>query len=106
LHSNLVETFHKMKKSNNTILLVWFIVSSQTATEITNLQTPDLDETSGLVFYNDKIITHNNSGNEGNLYEISGTTGTIIRTVTITNSTNVDWEDITQDASYTTKLNL
>jgi hypothetical protein len=95
-----------MKKSNNTILLVWFIVSSQTATEITNLQTPDLDETSGLVFYNDKIITHNNSGNEGNLYEISGTTGTIIRTVTITNSTNVDWEDITQDASYTTKLNL
>ena len=106
MHSNLVETFHKMKKSNNTILLVWFIVSSQTATEITNLQTPDLDETSGLVFYNDKIITHNNSGNEGNLYEISGTTGTIIRTVTITNSTNVDWEDITQDASYTTKLNL
>jgi hypothetical protein len=95
-----------MKKSNNTILLVWFIVSSQTATEITNLQTPDLDETSGLVFYNDKIITHNNSGNEGNLYEISGTTGTIIRTVTITNPTNVDWEDITQDASYTTKLNL
>jgi hypothetical protein len=75
-------------------------VKAQTATDITDLQTPDLDETSGLLFYNNSIITFNDSGGEANLYEINASTGNISRTVTITNATNVDWEDITQDASY------
>ena len=86
-----------------TLIFLFFgllTIRSQTATEITNLQTPDLDENSGLIFYNNNIITFNDSGGEANLYEINANTGNITRTVTITNATNVDWEDITQDASY------
>jgi hypothetical protein len=91
-----------MKKAITIILLLFGLltVSAQTATDITNLQTPTLDETSGLIFYNNKTITHNDSGDAPNLYEFDTSTGTITRTVTINNATNIDWEDITQDASY------
>ena len=75
-------------------------IQSQIAASLTNLQTPNLDETSGLLFYNNSIITFNDSGGDANLYEINSTTGNILRTVSITNATNVDWEDITQDASF------
>lgn len=89
----------------NIALLLFLIfgiatIQSQTATAITNLQTPNLDETSGLLFYNNKLLTFNDSGGQASLYEISSSTGTITKTITITNATNVDWEDITQDASY------
>lgn len=75
-------------------------MESQTGTSITNLQTPNLDETSGLLFYNNKLLTFNDSGGQAALYEINSSNGTISRTVTISNATNVDWEDIAQDASY------
>jgi hypothetical protein len=90
-------------KNTLTLILLFFgllTIKSQTAASVTNLQTPTLDESSGLIFYNNTIITHNDSGNQANLYEIDASTGTITRTVTITNATNVDWEDIAQDASY------
>jgi hypothetical protein len=53
-----------------------------------------------LVFFLVPLVTHNDSGNQANLYEIDASTGIVIRTVCITNATNVDWEDIAQDASY------
>ena len=56
-----------------------------------------LSESSGLIYFNDKIITHNDSGGENKLYELDLVTETVTRTVTITNATNIDWEDITQD---------
>jgi hypothetical protein len=34
------------------------------------------------------------------LYEINASTGAVLRTVAITNATNVDWEDIAQDALF------
>lgn len=83
------------------ILLISLVTSrAQTVVPLTNLQTPALDETSGLLFYNNNIITHTDSGGAAELYEISAATGAIKRTVEITNATNVDWEDIAQDASY------
>ena len=57
-----------------TLLFLFFgllTIKSQTATAITNLQSPDLDENSGLIFYNNNIITFNDSGGEANLYEIN-----------------------------------
>lgn len=59
-----------------------------------------VSETSGLLFFNGKLITQNDSGDAANLYEIDTITGNISRTVNITNATNVDWEDITQDETY------
>lgn len=57
-------------------------------------------ETSGLLFFNGKIITHNDSGDNSNLYELDSLTGNLLRTVTITNATNIDWEDIAQDENH------
>lgn len=57
-------------------------------------------ETSGLLFFNGKIITHNDSGDAANLYEIDSISGNLIRTIHINNATNIDWEDITEDENH------
>lgn len=57
-------------------------------------------ETSGLLFYNNKIVTHNDSGNTAQLFELDTTTLQITRTITISNAVNIDWEDIAQDDTY------
>jgi hypothetical protein len=59
-----------------------------------------LRETSGLIYLNQKLITHNDSGGKPALYEIDSISGEIIRTVVISNATNVDWEDICYDSTY------
>ncbi len=56
-----------------------------------------LSESSGAIFFNDRLISHNDSGNENKLYELDVISGLVTRTVTVTNGTNVDWEDIAQD---------
>lgn len=62
---------------------------------------PDtISETSGLIFYNDKLITQNDSGNSPQLFEIDTVSLQITRTVTIVNAENIDWEDITQDENF------
>jgi hypothetical protein len=57
-------------------------------------------ETSGLLFLDGKIITHNDSGNDANLYEIDSLSGTILRTISIANATNIDWEDLTENDTH------
>jgi hypothetical protein len=55
-------------------------------------------ETSGLIYTRpNRLWTHNDSGGEPKLYEID-TTGAILRTVVVRGVTNIDWEDICQDA--------
>lgn len=56
-----------------------------------------LSESSGAIFFNDRLISHNDSGGENKLYELDTISGLVAGTVTISNATNVDWEDITQD---------
>lgn len=59
-----------------------------------------IKETSGLIYLNGKLITHNDSDNDPALYEIDTITGNITRTVTVTNASNYDWEDICTDSTY------
>ncbi|PLX08156.1 MAG: hypothetical protein C0596_07605 [Marinilabiliales bacterium] len=66
---------------------------------ITNIDS-QTDETSGLVFHNGELWTHNDSGGEAALYSIDTTNGSIIRTVSINNASNNDWEDICKDDNY------
>ena len=61
---------------------------------------PEVSETSGLLFFNDRVITHNDSGGEAVLYEIDTVSLEIVRTVTIENAINTDWEALSQDADY------
>lgn len=57
-------------------------------------------ETSGLIFYNGKLITHNDSGNAAELYELDTETLQITRTIRVLNAENIDWEDIAQDSDF------
>jgi hypothetical protein len=83
------------------ILLIGIIANAQyvTVLEIAVLNT-EVKETSGLIYFNGKLITHNDSGDQPKLYEIDTITGSVLRTVIIDNATNIDWEDITQDSLY------
>ncbi len=59
-----------------------------------------VSETSGLIFYNDRLITHNDSGNEAKLFEMDTTSLQVVREVVVSNAQNVDWEDMAQDELY------
>ncbi|NER14040.1 T9SS type A sorting domain-containing protein [Leptobacterium flavescens] len=77
-----------------------FGVSAQTGFTEKGTLPGEVEENSGLIFYNNKLITHNDSGGAAELYEIDTLTNAISRTVSIMNATNVDWEDISQDNNY------
>lgn len=53
-------------------------------------------ETSGLErTAPNRFWSHNDSGNQPNIFAFD-TSGTLIKTITLTNATNVDWEDLAQ----------
>ena len=59
-----------------------------------------INETSGLEYYNDNFLTHNDSGGETILYEFNKE-GNIVDEHFIENcDENNDWEDITADNKY------
>ncbi|MEO5569563.1 MAG: hypothetical protein ABIT08_09585 [Bacteroidia bacterium] len=71
-----------------------------TLTDKTPLSTPLLDESSGLEFLDNKLWTFNDSGNPNAIYRVDTASNTVYQTVTISNSTNVDWEDMTSSKDY------
>lgn len=82
-------------------LLKFFLVNSQVTNFKEKFTLPAIvSETSGLLFFDGKIITHNDSGDNANLYEIDTLSGNLLRTISINNATNVDWEAITEDENH------
>ena len=76
-----------------------FAFSQENPEELGSL--PDVvSETSGLLFHNEKLITHNDSGNTPQLFEIDTVSLKITRTVSLSNVENIDWEDLAQDDDY------
>jgi hypothetical protein len=59
-----------------------------------------VEETSGLLWWDNLLWTFNDSGGKPVLYAIDPETGSILREVTIKNATNQDWEDIADDDEY------
>lgn len=59
-----------------------------------------IPESSGLVFTNGKLWTHNDSGNPASIFNVDTATGATLQTVFIDNYPNVDWEDISTDQDY------
>jgi len=53
-----------------------------------------ISETSGLALVDGVLWTHNDSGGEPKLYAIDTTNGNIVKTVEVSNASNVDWEDL------------
>jgi len=68
--------------------------------ELVTLLDNNVNETSGLLFMNERLITHNDSGGASSLYEVDRNTGNIIVEIPIGNAVNRDWEDITSDSEY------
>jgi len=72
---------------------------------ISKIELPKIiNETSGLEFYNNHFITHNDSGGEPTLY-IFNERGEVIETIGLNKNPdfeikNNDWEDITSDNKY------
>jgi len=60
----------------------------------------EVHESSGLIFYEDAIWTHNDSGNDAIIYMIDTLSGDILKEVFISNFSNIDWEDISQDDGF------
>lgn len=60
----------------------------------------EIEETSGLIYLNGKVWTHNDSGGESVLYSIDTANGAILERKTIAGVTNEDWEDVAKDATY------
>jgi hypothetical protein len=60
----------------------------------------ELPESSGLLYRDGVLITHNDSGDGSYLYEIDTLTGSVARTVYVANITAVDWEDLAADDTY------
>jgi hypothetical protein len=67
--------------------------------EIITTLSPDMNETSGLANLDGAIWTHNDSGGQPELYQIDTIDGSVTRTVTVSNATNIDWEDIATDGT-------
>ncbi|RTY93415.1 T9SS type A sorting domain-containing protein [Flavobacterium sp. GT3R68] len=60
---------------------------------------PVIDETSGLIEWNNNLLTHNDD-TDTNIYELNKTDGSIIQNYPLNSIQNIDWEEIAQDADY------
>lgn len=56
-----------------------------------------IDETSGLISYNNLLWTFNDSGGKPEIYGFDANSDSIKQIVTLKNAINKDWEDIAQD---------
>lgn len=91
------------------IKLILFLISlsyfgftqiiNYTPTFVCNLSDTAL-ESSGLIYINKTLWTHNDSGGKQELYQIDTLTGFVKRRVKIKNTTNLDWEDLAQSATH------
>lgn len=81
------------------LTLYSLLCTAQNINHLCNLS-GNMAETSGLIYLDGRLISHNDSGGTNKLYELDSISGEIIREVYITNSTNTDWEDLCYDNEY------
>jgi hypothetical protein len=66
---------------------------------ISNNLPSSLSESSGLIIWNDTIYTHNDNTDK-KIYGLNTTNTSIVKTYSISNSRNIDWEEISQDSGF------
>ena len=62
-------------------------------------QPATLTENSGMVFWNGRVWQHNDGGGAPAIYAMDST-GNILQTVTLSDASNIDWEDMAQDSTH------
>lgn len=60
----------------------------------------NLKESSGLIFFDAQIWSHNDSGDAPRIYNIASTQSSVLQDINFSNAQNVDWEDMAQDAQH------
>lgn len=58
------------------------------------------NETSGLAWIQNRLFSINDGGNTNQIFELNPETGSVIRTITVSNAKNVDWEDLAQSDTH------
>ncbi len=58
------------------------------------------DENSGLAYIQNRLFSINDGGNSNEIFELNPLTGTVIRTIRVSNAVNIDWEDLAQSESH------
>lgn len=58
------------------------------------------DETSGLAWIQDRLFSINDDDNSNQIFELSPETGIVMRTITVKNALNKDWEDLAQSDTH------
>ena len=81
------------------LLFVTFAIQAQEISVVTELD-PYIQETSGLIQINGKLITHNDSGGKPVLFEFNSSTGNVTREVVVNGVGSKDWEDICTDDTH------
>lgn len=74
--------------------------AAKLAVELKHTLPGPLQESSGLCYTDGNLWSFGDSGNPNSIYKIDSATGAILQTVTITNFSNTDWEDLTADSLY------
>ena len=80
------------------LLFVPILSYTQISISTTNLP-KELEETSGLEFYGENYITHNDSGDKAKVY-VFNSKGKIVKSIRLYDLKNEDWEDITADSDH------
>lgn len=85
------------------LLFFWFFNSTENSKQIPVLQRETdlpsvVSESSGLVFTDGQLWTHNDHGGYPEIYRLDSISGKILQTVVIDNYPNTDWEEISADA--------
>ncbi len=85
-----------------TFVSVAFFVSAQVEEPTFIVQELDtlVNETSGIIFINGKLWTHNDSGGEAKIYCIDTVSGQVVDTKVVAGVVNEDWEDMAKDRTH------
>ncbi len=59
-----------------------------------------LDETSGLQLIQGRLFSINDGGNSAEIQELAPNSGSLLRTIKVTNVPNVDWEDLAASSTH------
>jgi hypothetical protein len=58
------------------------------------------NETSGLAWIQNRLFSINDGGNTNQIFELNPETGNVIRTISVGNVINADWEDLAQSNTH------
>ncbi len=77
------------------------LYATTTITASVRCNLPDsLTETSGLLLHHGKLFSNTDSGTPNVFFQIDTLSGAIRKKITVTNASNVDWEELCSDSLY------